>query len=112
MSSKAKLIQEYLTLTRDVMPSMAKQKQVEQGKENTIAWPVIHDHCFQRIVLDNICEDAWYEYIKSPAYKHLNANQAKAAVLLCRQIIDGQVDLTQLNEYSLKWRQKQHTFSF
>jgi hypothetical protein len=112
MSSTAELIQEYLTLTRDVMPLLAQQVKVEQGKGSTKKWPVRHDHCFQRIVLDNICEGAWYEFIKSPAYQHLNATQAKAAVLLCRRIINGQVDLTQLNEYSLKWRQKQHTFSF
>jgi hypothetical protein len=112
MSSTPELIQEYLTLTRDVMPSLAQQVKLEQGKGSTKKWPVKHDHCFQRIVLDNICRGAWYEFIKSPAYQHLNATQAKAAVLLCRRIINGQADLTQLNEYSLKWRQKQHTFPF
>lgn len=112
MSSTAELIQEYLTLTRDVMPLLAKQVKVEQSKGSVKKWPVQHDHCFQRIVLDTICEEAWYECIKAPAYQHLNATQAKAAVSLCRRIINGQVDLTQLNESSLKWRQKQHTFSF
>jgi hypothetical protein len=112
MSSTAELIQEYLTLTRDVMPLLAQQIKVEHSKGSTKKWPVEHDHCFQRIVLDNICEGAWYEFITSPAYQHLNATQAKAAVLLCRRIINGQVNLTQLNQRSLNWRQKQHTFSF
>lgn len=94
------------------MPLMAKHIKVEQGKGSVKKWPVQHDHCFQRIVLDNICEGARYQFIKAPAYQHLNATQAKAAVSLCWRIINGQVDLTQLNEYSLKWRQKQYTFSF
>lgn len=112
MSCTAELIQEYLHLTRDVMPLLAQKIKIAQGNGSVKKWPVEHDHCFQRIVLDNICGGAWYEFIKSPAYRHLNASQAEAAVLLCRRIINGQADLRQLNEYSLKWRQKQHTFSF
>jgi len=112
MDNTAALIQEYLTLTREVMPQLAKELNMARGIEGAPRWPVEHDHCFQRIVLDTICEGAWYDYIKSPAYKHLNATQATAAVQLCRRIINGQEDLKQLNEHSLKWRQKQHTFSF
>ncbi len=71
-----------------------------------------HDHCFQRIVLDNICGDAWYSVIKAPAYKHLNIVQATAAVALCHQIINGDVALSMLNARSLSWRKKQSTFNF
>lgn len=69
-------------------------------------WPVKHDHCFQRIVLDSVCQGVWYESIKRPAYKHLNLVQAKVAVTLCTEIIEGKVDLSQLNLQSLKWRGK------
>ncbi|MFC4698963.1 hypothetical protein ACFO4O_02155 [Glaciecola siphonariae] len=108
----ADLIQEYLHLTRDAMPALAKQRNAEQGREGNAQWPVQHDHCFQRIVLDNICGGAWYDYIKAPAYQHLSPTQADAAVRLCHQIIGGEADLKQLNERSFKWRQKQYRFSF
>ena len=69
-------------------------------------WPVQNDHCFQRIVLDTICEGVWYDHIARPAYKHLSPTQALAAVQLCEQIIAGQIDLTALNQKSLAWRGK------
>lgn len=92
------LIDQYLIMTKEVMPKMAS--------ESTNNWPVKHDHCFQRIVLDSICGGVWYESIDRPAYKHLNDNQAKHAVKLCNEIIAGQVDLSQLNAQSLTWRGK------
>jgi len=112
MDNTAALIQEYLTLTREVMPQLAQQLNRAQGHKSVTKWPVEQDHSFQRILLDTICEGVWYDSIKSPAYKHLNETQATAAVQLCKRIINGQEDLKQLNEDSLKWRQKQHTFSF
>jgi hypothetical protein len=92
------LIEQYLTLTKEVMPKMARE-----SRNN---WPVKHDHCFQRIVLDSICKGIWYESINRPAYKHLNHRQAAHAVKLCNEIIAGQVDLSQLNAQSLIWRGK------
>ena len=41
------LVEQYLHLTRTVMPALA-----QTSKRN---WPVWNDHCFQRIVLDTIC---------------------------------------------------------
>ena len=91
-------IEQYLIMTKEVMPKMAL--------EPTNNWPVKNDHCFQRIVLDSICQGVWYESIERPAYKHLNHAQAKLAVKLCDEIIAGQVDLSQLNLQSLTWRGK------
>ena len=105
----ADLVAEYLTLTQDTMPLLAIQKQNTRGVK---PWPVKHDHCFQRIVLDNICGDAWCSVIKTPAYKHLNTEQATAAVALCHQIINEDVALSMLNTRSLNWRKKQSTFNF
>ena len=96
--SLSSLIEQYLLMTRDVMPKMAC--------EPANHWPVRHDHCFQRIVLDSVCRGVWYESIKRPAYKHLDHAQAKLAVNLCNQIIAGQVDLSRLNLQSLTWRGK------
>jgi len=88
----------YVYLTRTVMPKLAR---VESRH-----WPVQNDHCFQRIVLDTICEGVWYDHIARPAYKHLGQIQALAAVRLCEQIIADQIDLTVLNQKSLAWRGK------
>ncbi|SEO03209.1 hypothetical protein SAMN05216227_10416 [Pseudorhodobacter antarcticus] len=88
----------YVHLTRTVMPKLAR------GEKRH--WPVRNDHCFQRIVLDTICEGVWYDHIARPAYKHLSQTQALAAVHLCEQIIADQIDLTALNQKSLTWRCK------
>jgi hypothetical protein len=108
----SEIIQEYLALTRDILPLMAKQANSRGATKYTQTWPVTEDHCFQRIVLDNICGDAWYEHIKSPAYQNLSSSQAHAAVLLCKRIIKAKEDLTQLHKRSLKWRKKQYSFAF
>ena len=92
------IIQVYIHLTKEVLPSIAKKKSPD--------WPVYEDHCFQRIVLDTICGGVWYEHLKRPAYKHLTEDQALRAVALCRAIIDNDVDLRQLNHQSLVWRKK------
>ncbi|AGI69877.1 hypothetical protein OAN307_c45200 [Octadecabacter antarcticus 307] len=88
----------YVHMTRTVMPKLAL------GEKRH--WPVQNDHCFQRIVLDTVCEGVWYDHITRPAYKHLSQTQALAAVHLCEQIIADQVDLTVLNQKSLAWRGK------
>ena len=88
----------YVHLTRTVMPRLAL------GEKRY--WPVRNDHCFQRIVLDTICDGVWYNHIAPPAYKHLSQTQALAAVQLCEQIIADDIDLTVLNQKSLAWRGK------
>ena len=96
--TKFLLVQQYLNLTRIVMPQLA------QTLKNK--WPVQNDHCFQRIVLDAICGGIWYDHIARPAYKHLSLNQAKSAVQLCDDIISGKADIVDLNRQSLSWRGK------
>ena len=92
------LIKRYIKLTKEVMPMMARDK--------VFQWPVKDDHCFQRIVLDTICNGSWYDHLGRPAYKHLNKNQALKAVQLCEDIIAGRADLNALNRQSLLWRNK------
>ena len=91
-------ISRYLKLTREVMPKMANDKAFQ--------WSVKYDHCFQRIVLDTICNGSWYDHLERPAYKHLSRNQALKAVQLCEDIIAGRADLNALNRQSLLWRDK------
>lgn len=95
---RAGLVEQYLHLTRSVMPEMA------QTPKNV--WPIRNDHCFQRIVLDAICGGIWYDHIPRPAYKHLSLDQARRAVQLCEGIISGTFDIVALNHQSLTWRGK------
>ena len=92
------LISDYMHLTKEVLPSMARS--VDRD------WPVSEDHCFQRIILDHVCGSVWYEHLDRPAYKHLTNDQAQRAVELCQDIIEGQADLRQMNQQSLIWRGK------
>ena len=94
----AALIDDYLRLTRNILPCLARRKGCD--------WPIREDHCFQRVVLDTICGGVWYAHLKRPAYKHLTRDQAKKAVDLSRAIADGRADLHQLNRQSLVWRGK------
>ena len=45
------LVREYLHLTRVVLPELAHRPGTN--------WPVVNDHCFQRIVLDTISGGVW-----------------------------------------------------
>ncbi|GFE51916.1 hypothetical protein So717_36690 [Roseobacter cerasinus] len=92
------LAAEYLRLTREEMPRLARSSRPD--------WPVREDHCFQRIVLDAICGGVWYDHLARPAYKNLTSDQARRAVALCQAIIKGEADLSSLNAQSLAWRGK------
>lgn len=94
----ADLVSRYMVLTKEVMPRMAR--------DPNLHWPVRHDHCFQRIVLDNVCGGPWRNHLARPAYKHLSRDQASRAVDLCERIIAGVEDLHRLNTNSLVWRGK------
>ncbi|MEO0939086.1 MAG: hypothetical protein AAFY38_13110 [Pseudomonadota bacterium] len=78
------------------MPDMARGR----------GWPVVNDHCFQRIVLDHVAGGVWYDHIARPAYRHLTADQAARAARLAEDIIAGRADLHALNRQSLSWRGK------
>ncbi len=97
-NKQVNLVKIYMHLTKQVLPSLA------QNDRND--WPVCEDHCFQRIILDTICGGVWYEYLSHPAYKHLTEDQALQVVALCKAIVDGEVDLGQLNHQSIIWRKK------
>lgn len=92
------LVSRYMVLTKETMPYLARTSHRH--------WPVRNDHCFQRIVLDAICEGVWYDHLPRPAYKSLTYDLATNAVNLCVDIISGETDLVALNRQSLKWRGK------
>jgi hypothetical protein len=71
-------------------------------------WPIHLDHCFGRVVLDNLFEDEWYDHVDGrPAYEQLSAAELRAAIDIADRILEnGQPAAEELNENSLRWRDK------
>lgn len=90
----------YLELTNRILPTLAQTRR----------FPVRLNHCFQRIVLDNLFARCWYEVLsrgQEPAYKQLTEEQLKQAIAIAETIIAQPDDyLQQLNQNSLQWRGK------
>lgn len=90
----------YLNLTNQVLPQLASQRQ----------FPVRFNHCFQRIILDNLFGCCWYEVLnqrQGAAYRQLTETQLKQAIDIAEALIN-QPDsyFQQLNRNSLHWRGK------
>ncbi|MEL6352079.1 MAG: hypothetical protein AAFR58_09950 [Cyanobacteria bacterium J06627_28] len=94
----ARLRAQYLQLINTDLPQKAKQTHM----------PVRFNHCFARIVLDNLFKDCWYRHLskKEAAYKQLNEQQLQQAIELARSMLDDSQKSYQLNQNSLKWRGK------
>ena len=93
------LLTRYFHLTREVLPAQARREEKV----------LTADHCFQRIILDNVVGDAWRNRLtgKGPAYRQLSAEQLERAVHLAVQIErEGDPFLRELNRNSLRWRGK------
>lgn len=89
----------YLELTRVTLPAHAKAE----------GWSLKEDHCFMRVVLDQLFEDCWYNHLdkRLVAYKQLNESQLEVAVGLATALIDqGESLLEVWNRQSLAWRNK------
>lgn len=97
MIDRAALEARWLELTREHLPRIAAER----------AWPVRHDHCFQRILLDAVCGGCWYDHVGArPAYRHLAERRLAEAIRLAEQLERGEADLHALNSRSLHWRGK------
>jgi hypothetical protein len=93
------LEQWYLLLTREKLP---QQAQVEQ-------WPIQQDHCLQRVALDALFKDCWYNHLNrsKPAYRQLdNLQLGQALLLLNRMEQEGKPLVAALNVSSLTFRGK------
>jgi hypothetical protein len=100
MNDLSTLRDRYLDLTNRVLPQLAKQR----------SFPVRHNHCFQRIVLDNLFGCCWYDALDrgaGPAYKQLTKEQLQQAIALAEALIEQPDEyIHQLNQNSLRWRNK------
>jgi methylated-DNA-[protein]-cysteine S-methyltransferase len=91
-------------LYHTLLPSLAKSKDSSQPR-----WPVQLDHCFARIILDNVIGKGfqpWTEALAKPAVKNMSADQLRGSITLAEKIAKGEVDLVELDEESLKCRGK------
>ena len=90
----------YLELINCELPAQAKQRQ----------FPVRFNHCFARIILDNLFQCCWYEAIdrkQGAAYKQLTVEQLRRGIDIAENIIDRpNTYIEQLNQNSLRWRGK------
>ncbi|WP_036487116.1 hypothetical protein [Myxosarcina sp. GI1] len=90
----------YLRLVNEELPAQAKQRE----------FPVSLNHCFARIILDNLFNCCWYEVIdrkQGAAYKQLSSEQLEKAIEIAEDIIDKPDSyVRQLNQNSLRWRNK------
>lgn len=88
---------EYTRRVTERLPERARQR----GD-----WPIQADHCFARVILDNLFEDVWYEHVTGrPAYKQLSATQLRAAIALAdRMLAEGKPAVERMHRRSLAWR--------
>jgi hypothetical protein len=90
------LQERYLRLTEDELPGQA-----------TESWPVHADHCFQRIVLDTLYEDVWYDHVKGrPAVQQLTADELRRAIEIAESMRSDLARVRELNDWSLEYRSK------
>lgn len=96
---------EDLTDLRDEYDRLVHERLPETA-QNGEGWPVHLDHCFARIVLDNLFEDEWYDHVDGrPAYEQLSESELRAAIDIADRILDAGPPLaTELNRNSLRWR--------
>jgi hypothetical protein len=90
---------EYRWKVTDELPRVA---QASDG------WPIHLDHCFGRVVLDNLFADEWYDHVDgSPAYEQLSQTQLEEAIAIAdRMLEEGRPAVEELNDNSLRWRGK------
>jgi hypothetical protein len=91
------LREEYTQKVNETLPETAQQSE---------GWPIHLDHCFGRVVLDNLFQDEWYDYVDGrPAYKNLTRDQLADAIEIADKLLEeGKPVVDELNENSLQWR--------
>lgn len=89
----------YLALTRTELPAKARLG----------GWGVKDDHCFMRIILDQLFQGCWYDHLdrRLVAYKQLNNEKLTQAIALAETLLAGDTETLALwNRESLQWRGK------
>jgi len=90
------LTEQYLNLINQKLPAAAQQG----------GYPVRFNHCFTRIILDNVFGKPWYEAIAKPAYKNMTEAQMKEAIAIGQAFLDNPRACHDANRRSLEYRGK------
>ena len=94
----------YLELINDILPSIARAR----------GFPITSNHCFGRVVLDNLFQGCWYNYLtvgRVAAYKQLDLTQLQQAVNIAQSLVElPTAHIISLNDRSLQWR-REYRFS-
>ena len=69
-------------------------------------WPVRFDHCFARILLDNVHGRPWREVVRPPAWRNADPARLNEAIAMGEEVLSGRKSLSALNQKSLKMRGK------
>lgn len=69
----------YIELTRFTLPAKARSSE----------WSLTEDHCFMRVILDQLFQGCWYDHLdrRLVAYKQLNERQLQIAIELGEAIL-------------------------
>lgn len=80
--------------TEEILPSKAKTD-----------WPIHLDHCFKRVVLDDVVKKKWDKEIRRPAIKNMSYMELRKANHTADKMIKkGKPMVEKLNDQSLKYR--------
>ncbi|MGF1461429.1 MAG: hypothetical protein ACFBSG_20685 [Leptolyngbyaceae cyanobacterium] len=93
------LTEQYLDLINCQLPQAA-----QRGR-----YPVRFNHCFARIILDSLFQDAWYHHLDKPAYRHLTEAQLQRAIALGQKFLRDPQACFLANQASLSYRQRTHS---
>lgn len=95
----SELREEYDRKVNEELPAVARRSD---------GWPIRLDHCFGRVVLDNLFGDEWYSHVDGrPAYRNLTRDELQEAIEIAdRMIQGGKPVVEELNENSLRWREE------
>ncbi|KAI4197108.1 MAG: hypothetical protein LQ346_003086, partial [Caloplaca aetnensis] len=94
---------EWKRIYGNILPSLALSKSPVQN-----SWPVHVDHCFGRIILDNVIgnDGPWMNKLKAPAVRHMTSGQLEECIALGNAIVEGRENLVDLDAKSLQLRGK------
>ncbi|CAH0999992.1 hypothetical protein LEM8419_01205 [Neolewinella maritima] len=71
-------------------------------------YPIVMNHCFLRVVYDNLFQRKWQEVLdpKKPAIHQLSETQLRRAIELGNEVVADRSACEMMNMRSLEWRGK------
>lgn len=97
--SRSALQTRYLDLTQVLLPSLGRSRH----------WPVCDQHSFERIVLDHLFHDPWYNHLDRGlrVHRQLSDTQLAQAVAIAERMSRADdATLREMERQSLAWRDK------